>query len=162
MIKDKATPVEEEVKAMVLYCRGMLLTSLDPDVLAVFGGHAHQEALPLCCLYLMQIVPRSPEDLVQERQRTSHISSIGSSIVRPALSLPFPHPRGPMGVPGGQKPQYHSLSLSAVGQKAPCAPPAPPVPHASSCWPETCWFLSRVVRVHKLSALLPELFGCQS
>jgi hypothetical protein len=76
MIKDKATPVmEKEVKAMVPYCEGMLLTSLDPDVLAVFGGHAHQEALPLCCFHLMQIVPRSPEDLVQEKARTSHFIS---------------------------------------------------------------------------------------
>lgn len=76
MIKDKATPVvEEEVNATLLHCGGMLLTSFDPDVLAVFGGHAHQKALPLCCLYLMQIVARSPEDLVQERRRTSHIIS---------------------------------------------------------------------------------------
>lgn len=47
------------------------LTSLDPNVLAVFGGHAHQEALPLGRLYLMQIVPWGLEYLVQETTRTS-------------------------------------------------------------------------------------------
>lgn len=60
---------------MVLYCTGMPLTSFDPDVLSVFGGHAHQEALPLCRLYLMQIVAGSPQDLVQERSRIRHITS---------------------------------------------------------------------------------------
>lgn len=47
------------------------LTSLDPDVLTVFGGHAHQEALSLRCLNLMQIVTRGPENLGQEKARTS-------------------------------------------------------------------------------------------
>lgn len=49
--------------------RAASLTSLDPDVLPVFGGHAHQEALPLGRLHLMQIVPRRPEHLLQERPR---------------------------------------------------------------------------------------------
>lgn len=41
----------------------VIVTSLDPDVVAEAGGHAGQEAPPLGRLHLVQVVPRGPQHL---------------------------------------------------------------------------------------------------
>lgn len=136
---------ETKPKGNSCLLQGASLTSLDPDVLPVLGGHAHQEALPLGCLHLMQIVPWGPEYLVQERPRTSQPHQPARTLS--TLCCPYRHARVPRGVEGwGSRAAYaqcHSPSRSAAGRRAPYAPPAPPSPHASSWWPETCWVPSQ-------------------
>lgn len=120
--------------------RAVALTSLDPDVFAVFGRHAHQEALPLGRLHLMQIVPWGPEHLVQDRPRFSQPHQSDPSPL--SCAAPCSHPKDPTAVQGwwgAVCAQRHSPSLSAVGQRVLCAPLAPLSPHASSWWPVTCW-----------------------
>lgn len=75
------------------------LTSLDPNILTVFGGHAHQEALPLGCLHLMQIVPWGLEYLVQETTRTSRPCQLAQRPTELQHTLPLSQePNGNGGV----------------------------------------------------------------